>query len=242
MRKARDQAPYNKRYYALNRDEERARVKRRREAIVATLRRLRQVPCADCGESFPPYMMDFDHRDPTTKIGNVTWMAGKAATRRVLAEAAKCDIVCANCHRLRTIKRSVWPLTPPTGERTEYHRKRWRADMAFLREVRDVPCAECGRYFGPEVMEFDHRDPAAKAFEVTRFVGRRSRQALEAEIAKCDIVCANCHRARTRRWYDGGRAGVAQQAEHEVSNLGVAGSNPVSRSDSLEQLVLFASP
>ena len=239
MRNRFDQTAYNKRYYAMNKGEERARVERRRQAMIQTLRRLREVPCVDCGESFPPYMMDFDHRDPTTKVGNVTWMAGKAASRRVLAEAAKCDIVCANCHRLRTIKRSVCPLTPPSGRRTEYHRKRWRADMAFLRQVRDVPCAECGRYFGPEVMEFDHRDPTEKAFEVTRFVGRKPREALVAEIQKCDVVCANCHRERTRRWYDSIRAGVAQLEERWPSKPVVAGSSPVSRSENLQQLVLF---
>jgi rRNA-processing protein FCF1 len=49
--------------------------------------------------------MDFDHRDPTTKRMAVTRMIGRAGTARILEEVAKCDIVCANCHRLRTVLR-----------------------------------------------------------------------------------------------------------------------------------------
>ena len=48
--------------------------------------------------------MDFDHRDPMTKVRNVTRMI-VGSIDRMLAEAAKCDIVCANCHRLRTFER-----------------------------------------------------------------------------------------------------------------------------------------
>lgn len=46
--------------------------------------------------------MDFDHRDPGSKRYTVTRMIGRAGTARILAEVAKCDIVCANCHRRRT--------------------------------------------------------------------------------------------------------------------------------------------
>ena len=53
---------------------------------------------------FPPFILQFDHRDPTTKrfIVSQTWMSSEA---RILKEAAKCDIVCPNCHRDRTLRR-----------------------------------------------------------------------------------------------------------------------------------------
>jgi hypothetical protein len=69
------------------------------------LDRCRAVPCSDCGERYPPCAMDFDHRDPSTKRAAVTRMIGRAGTQRLLDEIAKCDIVCANCHRLRTSRR-----------------------------------------------------------------------------------------------------------------------------------------
>jgi hypothetical protein len=49
--------------------------------------------------------MDFDHREATAKAGRVTGMIGRAGNARILAEVAKCDIVCANCHRVRTFER-----------------------------------------------------------------------------------------------------------------------------------------
>jgi hypothetical protein len=72
----------------------------------ALLARLRDVPCADCGNRFPTCAMDFDHRDPAQKEYTVSRMLLRTSTEAILAEATKCDIVCANCHRLRTAERA----------------------------------------------------------------------------------------------------------------------------------------
>lgn len=61
----------------------------------------KSVPCADCGQSYPSYVMDFDHRDPSIKLGGVRQLA-TYGWKKVQAEIAKCDVVCANCHRERT--------------------------------------------------------------------------------------------------------------------------------------------
>ena len=103
MRRPREQRPYNVRYYAAHRDAELARVKARQDATTRFLRDLRRVPCDDCGEMFPPHMMDFDHRDPRKKLFSIA--AGHAllmSRAKLIAEIEKCDIVCANCHALRT--------------------------------------------------------------------------------------------------------------------------------------------
>ena len=55
----------------------------------------------DCGNSFPPECMDFDHRPDEVKsfsIGGVNLRALPV----LLEEMKKCDLVCANCHRIRT--------------------------------------------------------------------------------------------------------------------------------------------
>jgi hypothetical protein len=49
--------------------------------------------------------MDFDHRDPSAKGYTVSRMLLRASTEEILREAAKCDVVCANCHRMRTYLR-----------------------------------------------------------------------------------------------------------------------------------------
>jgi hypothetical protein len=113
--------------------------------------------------------------------------------------------------------------------------------VAFIRMIREVPCIDCGQSYPAYMMDFDHRDPRTKKFEITRVAGRISMVKLLDEIAKCDIVCSNCHRERTSRQQLALKsAGVAQLVEHEFSKLRVAGSRPVSRSESgASQLPLF---
>ena len=67
----------------------------------ARLHELKSRPCADCGSHYPPYVMDFDHRDRSTKRYTVSKMLGMSPAR-MLAEIEQCDVVCANCHRIRT--------------------------------------------------------------------------------------------------------------------------------------------
>lgn len=85
-----------------------ANPERSRDNAASTYDRIRQVieaakdaPCMDCDQRYPHYVMDFDHRDPSTKILNVGLSRSLA---RTLAEIEKCDLVCANCHRTRTWK------------------------------------------------------------------------------------------------------------------------------------------
>jgi formate-dependent nitrite reductase cytochrome c552 subunit len=144
--------------------------------------------------------MDFDHRDGTTKAFRLT--SGGAALRptaALLAEVAKCDIVCANCHRIRTQARHAAAGSADAGrdEGSNAKRRRWRHHGQLLDDLRGVPCADCGDRFPPCAMDFDHRDPRTKRSAVTRMVGRAGVPRILEEVSKCDIVCANCHRLRT---------------------------------------------
>lgn len=58
-------------------------------------------PCVDCGVHYPYYVMDYDHRDPTTKTTNLARMP-RHSLESIQKEIDKCDLVCANCHRTRT--------------------------------------------------------------------------------------------------------------------------------------------
>ena len=58
-------------------------------------------PCTDCGGTFHIAAMEWDHvpeRGP--KLFNIG--AGDYSLAKTLTEIAKCDLVCANCHRVRT--------------------------------------------------------------------------------------------------------------------------------------------
>lgn len=60
--------------------------------------------CVDCGLDYPPFMMDFDHRDPTQKAFGLSSKGVSRGYDKQLEESLKCDLVCANCHRMRTHK------------------------------------------------------------------------------------------------------------------------------------------
>ena len=63
---------------------------------------LKDVPCADCGKKYPPYVLDFHHIDPSLKSGDIPTMLGQGYSwGRILEEVEKCVLVCANCHRIR---------------------------------------------------------------------------------------------------------------------------------------------
>jgi hypothetical protein len=85
-------------------------VKRTRREACAAVDLLKNVPCADCGRCYPPWVMDFDH-GYNAKVDNVSHLARKPnGLKRALEEARKCEIVCSNCHRERTHERMLWAM------------------------------------------------------------------------------------------------------------------------------------
>jgi len=64
---------------------------------------IKKQPCADCGNSFPTVCMDFDHVRGR-KLYNIANMKSQS-WELVEAEIAKCDVICSNCHRIRTHER-----------------------------------------------------------------------------------------------------------------------------------------
>ena len=131
--------------------------------------------------------------------------------------------VCARCHSEKSIE--AFPIKDkargtrrsycvPCG--SEYGKEHYRrnkpyylaknvaARVAQRRSNRDVayqylsthPCVDCGES-DPVVLDFDHVDPATKLWSVGTMLSRQASPAIEREIAKCVIRCANCHRMRT---------------------------------------------
>jgi len=91
---------------ARNPEKRRAELENFRIANRAILRAAKDRPCADCQVSYPYYVMQFDHRDAAEKSFNVGNFGPTCSREKLLAEIAKCDVVCANCHAERTYKRS----------------------------------------------------------------------------------------------------------------------------------------
>lgn len=69
---------------------------------------LKSKPCTDCKNTFPPYCMEWDHVPGRgEKKVNVGCLLGsrKITAASIVAELAKCDLVCSNCHKVRTFTR-----------------------------------------------------------------------------------------------------------------------------------------
>ncbi len=68
---------------------------------------IKNKPCTDCGVIYPPWVMDFDHKNAQEKVENVSKLAFRrvATIEKILSEISKCDLVCSNCHRQRTYNR-----------------------------------------------------------------------------------------------------------------------------------------
>lgn len=82
-----------------------AYMKQRREARRALIDKLKAVPCKDCNGEFHSAAMHFDHLPGTAKRFNIGERYAGASEIDLLDEIAKCEIVCANCHAVRTYNR-----------------------------------------------------------------------------------------------------------------------------------------
>lgn len=77
------------------------------------VREFKDRPCTDCGIKYPFYVMELDHiieKDGTYHADGKQNCVGITMYRRGMAwlkeELTKCEVVCANCHRERTYRRS----------------------------------------------------------------------------------------------------------------------------------------
>jgi len=77
-------------------------------------------------------------------------------------------------------------------------KKNYKDNLDFASNLKaSTPCKDCGLYFDPICMDFDHLNSLIKVGKVSELV-KGNRATLITEIAKCEIVCSNCHRLRTK--------------------------------------------
>jgi hypothetical protein len=94
------------------------------------------------------------------------------------------------------------PYTPAEaeGRRRNNAKRSVRRRREFTQWIAEIKlargCADCGYRDHPEALHFDHLPGFSKDSGIARLFGR-SRAAILAEIAKCEVVCANCHAVRT---------------------------------------------
>lgn len=138
-------------------------------------------PCTDCGQVFPPYVMEYDHlADKKFRIGDLA----HRDRALVMEELAKCELVCCACHRVRSQDRKGDSSIPKLV-----------SFRSWINTLKSNPCTDCGRVMSSVSMDFDHV-VGEKVKDISDMWSWR-RDKVVAEIAKCELVCANCHRERS---------------------------------------------
>ena len=91
-------------WYQKNKAKQAARNKHSSRSMAKFLQEEKSKPCSDCGITYPYYVMQFDHTG-TDKVMNIEKLSHEAGIETVKMEIAKCELVCANCHAIRTYNR-----------------------------------------------------------------------------------------------------------------------------------------
>jgi hypothetical protein len=171
--------------------------RRRRVGLQLVIDHLRAHTCADCGEA-DIVVLEFDH--VAEKKDSPMLLAWSGASIAVLhQEISRCEVVCVNCHRRRTARRAGWRKASPSW-RSEHcgrlPRERRNVDIAYEILERSG-CVDCGTH-ELCILDFDHvgQKRANVIYLATSGCGIPR---LMAEIAECEVRCANCHRRRTAR-------------------------------------------
>ena len=159
--------------------------KRRRSRRKLELVAARGGRCEDCGYSRCPAALEFHHRDASTKEFGVGNFDG--SPHRLLAEIQKCDLLCANCHRVRHAGSDGESL----DGRVVFDRDRKARAVALMGGA----CFECDRDGPSRLFEFHHWDAGTKTFGISQSgISSRNWQDIIVELEKCVMLCANCHR------------------------------------------------
>lgn len=110
--KCRDcQKKYYKEYYRREpKEKERILIKnhQRRNEIKDFINSIKESnPCMDCENYYPACVMDFDHIDDNKEASIAKMVSSLRPTSTIVKEINKCELVCSNCHRIRTKNRLI---------------------------------------------------------------------------------------------------------------------------------------
>lgn len=88
-----------------------------------------------------------------------------------------------------------------TYEQQQAIRASWIAEKNLIcLERLSEGCVQCGEK-DVVVLEFDHIDPASKVANISQMRKNYTPEKLKVELAKCVVLCANCHKRRTAAQY-----------------------------------------
>jgi hypothetical protein len=96
----------DKEHYKNNKEQRKKLNLEQKTKIREYITQQKQKPCHDCGKTYPHYVMDFDHL--SNKEFQISFaIVAKYSLKRIEKEIQKCELVCSNCHRIRTHNRRL---------------------------------------------------------------------------------------------------------------------------------------
>lgn len=90
----------SQKYYAKNKAAVYKNARKQIEAKEAFVRNYKKKPCQRCGIEYPHFVMDLHHREPGEKVAKIGKIVRQRSWQALIEELNKCDVLCANCHRL----------------------------------------------------------------------------------------------------------------------------------------------
>ena len=187
-------AAYRKKYRLNKLYDSRQYTNYKRQQRISWFQQLKKnKPCYDCGKIYEPYCMDYDH-DPYKgkKIKSISRMVlDNTAKSKILYEIKKCQLVCLLCHNKRTNNR-IGILKGSSRKYKNHHIR----NINIINNFKNTPCVFCGQQYELYNMQFDHINPANKLYNVSELKSRKL-NILLAELKKCQVLCALCHRKKS---------------------------------------------
>ena len=210
------QSQVSKQHYQQNKQSYMTRIHSRdKEVLLGNQNKLaaylERHPCVDCG-LVDIRVLEFDHVRGTKREAIARMVRIGCSWSTIEAEIAKCEVRCANCHRIKTgstnDRNASWRhffdllvdrLHPDPNRSPEAMRKAQKIvenQQILYAYLSERPCVDCG-CSDIRVLEFDHVR-GIKYNSVARLLtSGASWERILTEIAKCDVRCANCHRIKT---------------------------------------------
>lgn len=87
----------------------------------------------------------------------------------------------------------LWRSNNPERNNKNWTDLRKKKKIWLEKHKRELGCSKCIEN-DPSCLDFHHRDPTQKEMTISLGIARASLERLQKEVAKCDILCSNCHR------------------------------------------------
>lgn len=145
--------------------------------------------CKHCGYNNNYSALAFHHLDPDQKDFALGSIRSKTLTPSLRSELDKCILLCHNCHniehnKLRLLENNLKNKQAIKGQKVRRE----------LIDLKGGECKKCKVKGINDIFAFHHRIESEKEFNIdARVCNGYKYERLLKEIAKCDLLCHNCH-------------------------------------------------